>query len=111
MGLRDDARVCLGVPRRALRDRPGGRSGPCRGSARDRAAAGALREDGGPRAGQDRGGDVSEKAATPAEELEPDGIDAAQEHMDEGTFGRLASPRTVVFIVLGIVVAIVGLYV
>jgi uncharacterized protein (TIRG00374 family) len=42
---------------------------------------------------------------------ERDGIDAAQEHMDEGTFGRLASPRTVVFIVLGIAVAIVGLYV
>lgn len=44
-------------------------------------------------------------------DLERDGIDAAQEHMDEGSLGRLASPRTVVFIVLGIVVAIVGLYV
>ncbi|MEA2492106.1 MAG: putative heme transporter, partial [Thermoleophilaceae bacterium] len=44
-------------------------------------------------------------------EFEPDSIDAAQSHMDEGTFGRLASPRTVAFIVLGIVVAIVGLYV
>src|SRR3954453_11308123 len=31
--------------------------------------------------------------------------------MDEGTFGRLASPRTIAFIFLGIVVAIVGLYV
>src|SRR3954447_18947271 len=31
--------------------------------------------------------------------------------MDEGTFGRLASPRTIAFIVLGIIVAIVGLYV
>jgi uncharacterized protein (TIRG00374 family) len=50
-----------------------------------------------------------------AEELEsqpePDSIDAAQEHMDEGTFGRLASPRTVLFIVLGIAIAIIGLYV
>jgi uncharacterized protein (TIRG00374 family) len=44
-------------------------------------------------------------------EFEPDSIDAAQSHMDEGTFGRLESPRTVIFIVLGIVVAIVGLYV
>jgi putative heme transporter len=42
---------------------------------------------------------------------ERDGIDAAQEHMDEGTFGRLASPRAILFIVLGIVVAILGLYV
>jgi uncharacterized protein (TIRG00374 family) len=31
--------------------------------------------------------------------------------MDEGTLGRLASPRTLAFIFLGIVVAIVGLYV
>src|SRR4051794_1514268 len=44
------------------------------------------------------------------ETREYDSIDAAQDHMDEGTFGRLASPRTVVFIVLGIIVAIVGLY-
>jgi uncharacterized protein (TIRG00374 family) len=44
-------------------------------------------------------------------ELERDSIDAAQEHMDEGTFGRLASPRAIVFIVLGIAVAILGLYV
>src|SRR4051812_4870956 len=44
-------------------------------------------------------------------DYERDGIDAVQEHMDEGTFGRLASPRTIVFIALGIVVAIVGLYV
>ena len=49
--------------------------------------------------------------AVPAGEVERDSIDAAQEHMDEGTFGRLASPRTLVFIFLGIVVAIVGLYV
>jgi uncharacterized protein (TIRG00374 family) len=54
---------------------------------------------------------VSKEAATIADDVEPDGIDAAQEHMDEGTFGRLASPRTLVFIFLGIVVAIVGLYV
>src|SRR3954468_14685947 len=45
------------------------------------------------------------------ETREYDSIDAAQDHMDEGTFGRLASPRAIVFIVLGIVVAIVGLYV
>src|SRR4051794_15740320 len=45
------------------------------------------------------------------DDFERDGIDAAQEHMDEGTFGRLASPRTIIFIVLGIIVAIVGLYV
>ena len=54
---------------------------------------------------------MSEEAVATADEIERDGIDAAQEHMDEGTFGRLASPRTIVFIVLGIVVAIVGLYV
>jgi uncharacterized protein (TIRG00374 family) len=54
---------------------------------------------------------VSKEPATVADDLEPDGIDAAQEHMDEGTFGRLASPRTLVVIFLGIVVAIVGLYV
>jgi uncharacterized protein (TIRG00374 family) len=54
---------------------------------------------------------VRKEAATIADDVEPDGIDAAQEHMDEGTFGRLASPRTLVFIFLGIVVAIVGLYV
>jgi uncharacterized protein (TIRG00374 family) len=45
------------------------------------------------------------------DELDRDSIDAAQEHMDEGTFGRLASPRAIVFIVLGIAVAILGLYV
>src|SRR3954449_13374727 len=45
------------------------------------------------------------------DDFERDSIDAAQDHMDEGTFGRLASPRTLVFIFLGIVVAIVGLYV
>ena len=55
---------------------------------------------------------MSEPAAPmPDDGFEPDGIDAAQGHMDEGTFGRLASPRTILFIVLGIVVAIVGLYV
>jgi putative heme transporter len=54
---------------------------------------------------------VSHEAAEfSSDEYERDGIDAAQEHMDEGTFGRLASPRTLVFIFLGIVVAIVGLY-
>jgi uncharacterized protein (TIRG00374 family) len=47
----------------------------------------------------------------PAEDPERDGIDAAQDAMDEGTLGRLASPRTLVFIFLGIVIAIVGLYV
>jgi uncharacterized protein (TIRG00374 family) len=47
----------------------------------------------------------------PADDPERDGIDAAQEAMDEGTLGRLASPRTLVFIFLGIVVAIVVLYV
>jgi uncharacterized protein (TIRG00374 family) len=51
-----------------------------------------------------------EKATVGADDYERDGIDAAQEHMDEGTFGRLASPRTLLFILLGIVVAIVGLY-
>ncbi|HEX6714712.1 MAG TPA: lysylphosphatidylglycerol synthase domain-containing protein, partial [Thermoleophilaceae bacterium] len=54
---------------------------------------------------------MSDEPVMPADEVERDGIDAAQEHMDEGTFGRLASPRTVVFIVLGIAVAILGLYV
>jgi uncharacterized protein (TIRG00374 family) len=50
-----------------------------------------------------------DSVVTPNEQR--DGIDAAQEHMDEGTFGKLASPRAIVFIVLGIVVAILGLYV
>jgi uncharacterized protein (TIRG00374 family) len=54
---------------------------------------------------------VSDEAAVGADDLERDSIDAAQEHMDEGTFGRLASPRALLFLVLGIVVAIVGLYV
>ena len=54
---------------------------------------------------------MNEDAVATAEEVERDGIDAAQDHMDEGTFGRLASPRTIAFIFLGIVVAIVGLYV
>src|SRR3954470_13261449 len=45
------------------------------------------------------------------DDFERDGIDAAQEHMDEGTFGRLASPRAIVFIFLGIAASIVGLYV
>jgi uncharacterized protein (TIRG00374 family) len=52
-----------------------------------------------------------EGRAVPAEDPERDGIDAAQDAMDEGTLGRLASPRTLAFIFLGIVVAIVGLYV
>jgi uncharacterized protein (TIRG00374 family) len=47
----------------------------------------------------------------PADDPERDGIDAAQDAMDEGTLGRLASPRTLAFIFLGIVIAIVGLYV
>jgi putative heme transporter len=47
---------------------------------------------------------------TPEELEQRDGIDAAQEHMDQGTFGRLASPRALIFIGLGIVVAILGLY-
>jgi uncharacterized protein (TIRG00374 family) len=54
---------------------------------------------------------VSHEAAEfSSDGYERDGIDAAQEHMDEGTFGRLASPRTLVFIFLAIVVAIVALY-
>jgi uncharacterized protein (TIRG00374 family) len=53
---------------------------------------------------------VSDEPALTAD-AERDGIDAAQGHMDEGTFGRLASPRAVAFIVLGIVAAILGLYV
>jgi uncharacterized protein (TIRG00374 family) len=39
-----------------------------------------------------------------------DRIDAAQEHMDEGTFGRLASPRALLFVFLGIAAALAGLY-
>src|SRR3954468_24348708 len=54
---------------------------------------------------------MTDEAATTAEEFGRDGIDAAQEHMDEGTFGRLASPRALLFIFLGIAAAIVGLYV
>src|SRR3954452_19266200 len=57
------------------------------------------------------GAGVTDETAVTDDDFERDGIDAAQEHMDEGTFGRLASPRAIVFIVLGIVVAIVGLYV
>jgi uncharacterized protein (TIRG00374 family) len=53
---------------------------------------------------------MSDGAVTP-DELERDSIDAAQEHMDEGTFGRLASPRAILFIFLGIAAAILGLYV
>jgi uncharacterized protein (TIRG00374 family) len=52
----------------------------------------------------------NEAAAVSRDDYERDGIDAAQEELDEGTFGRLASPRTVLFIFLGIAVAIVGLY-
>jgi putative heme transporter len=54
---------------------------------------------------------VSDGSVPTADEFERDGIEAAQDHMDEGTFGRLASPRALLFIFLGIVVAIVGLYV
>jgi uncharacterized protein (TIRG00374 family) len=54
---------------------------------------------------------VTDEATVSEDEFERDGIDAVQDHMDEGTLGRLASPRTVVFIVLGIIIAIVGLYV
>jgi uncharacterized protein (TIRG00374 family) len=54
---------------------------------------------------------VTEDSRTATDDLERGGIDAAQDHMDEGTFGRLASPRTLFFIFLGIVAAIVGLYV
>jgi uncharacterized protein (TIRG00374 family) len=53
---------------------------------------------------------VNEDWVATADDFERDGIDAAQEHMDEGTFGRLASPRALLFVFLGIVVAIVGLY-
>lgn len=54
---------------------------------------------------------MSDDGRVPAGELERDSIDVAQEHMDEGTFGKLASPRAIIFIVLGIAVAILGLYV
>src|SRR4051794_29812891 len=111
MGLRHSPRIRLGLPRRALRDRSGGGGGAGGDGARDRAAPGALHEGGGRRAPQDRGVDVSREPATVADDLERDSIDAAQDAMDEGTLGRLASPRTLVFIFLGIVVAIVGLYV
>jgi uncharacterized protein (TIRG00374 family) len=54
---------------------------------------------------------VTDEPVGNTDEPERDAIEAAQDHMDEGTFGRLASPRAVIFIVLGIVVAILGLYV
>lgn len=54
---------------------------------------------------------MTEEAAITADEFEPDGIDAAQAAMDEGGLGRLASPRTLLVIFGGIVVAILGLYV
>src|SRR3954447_23082551 len=44
------------------------------------------------------------------DQFERDGIDVAQDHMDEGTLGRLATPRGIAFLVAGIIVAIVGLY-
>jgi uncharacterized protein (TIRG00374 family) len=40
-----------------------------------------------------------------------DSIDAANEAMDSGSLGRLVNPRAVLFLVLSIAVAIVGLYV
>jgi uncharacterized protein (TIRG00374 family) len=54
---------------------------------------------------------MGERTATVEEAYEPDRIDEANEAMEEGGLGRLLTPRGVVFIVLGIVVAIVGLYV
>jgi uncharacterized protein (TIRG00374 family) len=48
----------------------------------------------------------------PVEEIyERDSIDAAEEAMETGRLGGLLTPRTILFIVLGIAVAIVGLYV
>jgi uncharacterized protein (TIRG00374 family) len=54
---------------------------------------------------------MSDDGTAQIDELERDGIDLVQEHMDEGTFGKLASPRAIAFIVLGIAAAILGLYV
>jgi uncharacterized protein (TIRG00374 family) len=45
------------------------------------------------------------------EHYEPDSIDAATKAMEAGGLGRLLTPRTVIFLVLGIVAAILGLYV
>lgn len=45
------------------------------------------------------------------ENYEPDSLDAATEAMESGSLGRLLTPRTVVFLVLGIAAAILGLYV
>ncbi|MFL5895278.1 MAG: YbhN family protein [Thermoleophilaceae bacterium] len=53
-----------------------------------------------------------EKTAAPVDETyEPDSIDAASEAIETGSLARLFSPRALVFIVLGIAAAIVGLYV
>jgi uncharacterized protein (TIRG00374 family) len=53
-----------------------------------------------------------EDGSFPVEEIyERDSIDAAEEAMETGRLGGLLTPRTIVFIVLGIAVAIIGLYV
>ncbi len=54
---------------------------------------------------------MSDDSTVGMETRQYDVIDVAQDHMDEGTFGRLSSPRAVAIILVGIVVAIVGLYV
>jgi uncharacterized protein (TIRG00374 family) len=53
-----------------------------------------------------------EDASVPLDEpFPPDSIDVAQEAVESGSLGRLLTPRAIVFLVLGIVAAIVGLYV
>lgn len=52
-----------------------------------------------------------EDAAPAAGLYEPDSIEAASEAIESGSLSRLFTPRALIFIVLGIVVAIVGLYV
>jgi uncharacterized protein (TIRG00374 family) len=53
-----------------------------------------------------------EDGSFPVEEIyERDSIDAAEEAMETGRLGGLLTPRTILFIVLGIAVAIIGLYV
>jgi uncharacterized protein (TIRG00374 family) len=52
-----------------------------------------------------------DEAARVEESYEPDSIDAATEAVESGSLGRLLSPRALVFLVLGVAVAIVGLYV
>jgi uncharacterized protein (TIRG00374 family) len=54
---------------------------------------------------------MDEAAVKIDEPVERDAIDDANEAIESGSLGRLLTPRGVVFLVLGIVVAIVGLYV